>query len=84
MIKNKETILQEKTDQLHAHVKSYLDNMDALSNSDDFTIDKIEKMWGNLEDSAKLIIREINEDMVSAVDEKHMIKVKKKSIPSAE
>lgn len=84
MIKIKETILQKKTEQLYAHVKKYLDNMDELSSSDNFTIDNIERMWGDLEDSAKLIIRELNEDMVSAVDEKHMVRVKKKSIPNAE
>ena len=80
MIKNKEAILQEKTEKLYAHVKTYLDDMNNLSDSDNFTVDTIERMWGDLEDSAKQIIREINEDMISAVNEKQMIKIKKKSM----
>lgn len=84
MIKNKELILQEKTDKLYAHVKSYLDDMDSMSDTSDFTIDNIEIMWSSLEDTAKQIIRELNEDMISAVNEKEVIKVKKKSMQREE
>ena len=58
--------------------------MDSLSDTSDFTMDNIEKMWGDLEDTAKQIIREINEDMISAVNEKELIKVKKKNMPKKE
>jgi len=84
MIKNKELILQEKTDKLYAHVKSYLDDMDSMSDTSDFTMDNIEITWGSLEDTAKQIIREFNEDMISAVNEKEVIKVKKKSMQREE
>jgi len=84
MIKNKELILQEKTDKLYAHVKSYLDDMDSMSDTSDFTMDNIEITWGSLEDTVKQIIRELNEDMISAVNEKEVIKVKKKSMQREE
>jgi hypothetical protein len=84
MIRNKEEILQEKTDKIYTHVKTYLDEMDNLSDTNDFTMDNIEKMWGDLEDTAKQIIREINEDMISTVNEKEIIKVKKKNMPRKE
>lgn len=79
MIRNKDTILQEKSNKLYAYVKSYLDEMDSLSDTNDFTMNNIEKMWGSLEDTTKQIIRELNEDMISAVNEKEIIKVKKAS-----
>jgi len=81
MIKNKEIILQEQTKKLYEHVKTYLDDMDNLSDTNDFTIDSIERMWGNLEDTARRIIREINEDMIKQLDEKEIIKLKKKNMP---
>jgi hypothetical protein len=56
MIKNKESILQEKTGKLHECVKEYLDDMDVLSDTNDFTIDNIEKMWGNLESTTKQVL----------------------------
>ena len=80
MIKNKDEILHEKTEELYKFVKMYIDDMDSLSDTSDFTIDNIEKMWGDLEDTAKQIIREINEDMIRQLDEKATIKVKKKSM----
>ena len=73
MIKNKEEILQEKTGKLYEYVKTYLDGMDRLSDTSDFTIDNIERMWGDLEDTAKEILREINEDIINQVDEKVII-----------
>ena len=78
MIKNKEAILQEKSEKLYEYIKIYLDEMDCLSDTSDFTIDNIEKMWGDLEDSTKNIIKEINEDMISQVNEKAIIKAKKR------
>jgi len=84
MIRKKEVILQEKTKELYTHVKTYLDDMDNLSDTSDFTVDNIEKMWGALEDNAKQIIREINEDMISAANEKELVKVKKKNMPKKE
>ena len=84
MIKNKEAILQEKTEKLYEYVKIYLDDMDSLSDTSDFTIDNIEKMWGGLEDTTKQVLREINEDMISQINEKAIIKAKKKSMPKKE
>ena len=80
MIRNKDEILHEKTDKLFEHIRTYLEYMDSLSDTSAFTIDNIEKMWGDLEYAAKQIIREINEDMIMQVDEKAIIKAKKKSM----
>jgi DNA replication initiation complex subunit (GINS family) len=84
MIRNKEIILQEKTDKLYEYVKEYINDLDNLSDTSDFTIDNIEKKWGSLENTAKQVLREINEDIISQINEKALIKSKKKNIPNME
>ena len=84
MLKNKERIIQEKTEQIALQLKSYVDEMDALSETDDFTIDIIEKRWGELEDLTRQVYRELNDEMISHFSEKAIIKSKKVSIPREE
>ena len=81
MIKNKEAILQEKTEKFYESVKIYLEDMDTLSDTSDFTIDNIETKWGDLENTTKQVLREINEDMIRQINEKAIIEIKKKSTP---
>jgi len=77
MIKNKEGIIQEKTEKITQIVKAYVEDMDTLSESDAFTIDNIEKMWEGLDESAKEIYREISEEVIRQIDEREIIRSKK-------
>ena len=84
MIKNKEKILHEKTQKIYDQIKTYIEEMDSLSETKDFTIDNIEKMWEQLDEHTKQIYREINEEIIKQVDEKSIIKLKKKNIHKKE
>ena len=77
MIKNKEELIQEKTEKIAEIVKNYVEEMDSLSDTDKFTIDNIEKMWENLDDSAKEIYREISQAVIAQINEKELIRSKK-------
>ena len=55
-----------------------------MSETDSFTIDNIEKMWGELDESAKEIYREISKEVIAQVDERKIISSKKENINSEE
>ena len=84
MIKNREKILHEKMQKIYDQIKVYLEEMDSLSDTKDFTIDNIEKMWSQLDEHTKQIYREINEEVIRQVDEKSIIKSKKRNIHKKE
>jgi len=77
MIKDKDKIIEEKTGKISQLVKIYVDEMDELSETDKFTIDSIEKMWGNLTESAKEVCMEINNEIIGQINEKEIIRSKK-------
>ena len=81
MIKNKEKIVQEKTEKLAKQIKTYVDELDNLSDSNEFNIDNIEKKWGDLEDYTKQVYKEINDEVVQQYNEKKIIKSKKENMP---
>ena len=80
MIKNKDIIIQENTEKIAQLVKTYVEEMDTLSETDKFTIDNIEKIWGDLDESAKEVYREISQEIIAQIDEKGIIRSKKESI----
>ena len=59
MIRNKDKLIQEKTNKLAGQLQNYFDEMDVLSDTDGFTIDEIEKRWGELENHTRQIYREL-------------------------
>ena len=77
MIKNKDKIIQEKTEKIFELVKSYVNEMDELSGTDDFTIDNIEKMWAGLDEKAREVYREISREIIEQIKEKEIISLKK-------
>lgn len=77
MIKNKDRIIQEKTDKLTKRLKSYVDEMDDLSETNEFTIDNIEARWGELEAYTQKVYREVNDEIVRQFDEREIIRSKK-------
>ena len=78
MIKNKEKIIQEKSEKIAEIVKNYVEEMDTLSGTDEFTIDNIEKLWGELDNNAKEICKEISREIIAQTNEKEMIRAKKR------
>jgi hypothetical protein len=77
MIMQKEQVKQEKAEQLSEIIKSYIDEMDNLSDSADFNIDSIEEKWTELVESTKLIYKEVNAQIIERISEKQIIKEKK-------
>jgi len=47
--------------------------MDILSETDDFTIDTIEKMWGDIDELTKEVYQEINAEFIRQINEKEII-----------
>ena len=84
MLKDKERIIQEKTEKLAVQLKNYVDAMDALSDTEGFTIDIIEERWGELEEFTRKVYKEINDEIIKHYSEKEIIKSKKGSIPGGE
>ena len=79
MIKNKEKIIKENSEKITQIVRTYVEDMDTLSETDMFTIDNIEKMWQGLDEKAKEIYREINNEVIRQINEKEIIRLKKEN-----
>lgn len=79
MIKDKEKIVQEKTEKIACQIKMYVDDIDSLSETNEFKIDSIERKWGELEEHTKRVYRELNDEIVRQYNEKGIIKSKKGS-----
>ena len=77
MIKGKETIIAENTEKMSRLVRDYVEEMDALSETGNFTIDRIEKMWESLGANAEEVYREVSRKVIEQIDEKKAIKLKK-------
>ena len=58
--------------------KSYIDEMDDISNSADFTIDSIEEKWTELVESTKQIYKEVNAQIIERINERQIIQEKKR------
>jgi len=79
MIRDKERIIQEKTDKVSQIVKDYIEEMDTLSETDRFTIDNIEKLWEGLDKSTREVYKEIGREIIEKIDERKAIRAKKVS-----
>jgi hypothetical protein len=77
MIRDKERIIQEKTDKVSQIVKDYIEEMDTLSETDRFTIDNIEKLWEGLDESTREVYKEIGREIIEQIDERKAIRAKK-------
>jgi hypothetical protein len=80
MIAQKERIKQEKVEQLSEIITSYIDDIDDLSNSVNFTIDNIEEKWAELVESTKLVYKEVNAQIIERINERQIIQEKKENI----
>ena len=84
MIQNKNELLNEKSRKLEQMLADYVEEMEKLSNTDEFTIDNIEKLWAGVDERASEILRETSSEIIEKMDERKVIKAKKKSIKTKE
>ena len=77
MIKNKEKIIEEKTERIAQLVKTYVEDMDTLSDTTGFTIDNIEKLWAGVDECSREVYREISDEIIAQLNEKEIIRLKK-------
>ena len=84
MIQNKNELLNEKSRKLEQMLADYVEEMEKLSNTDELTIDNIEKLWAGVDERASEILRETSSEIIEKMDERKVIKAKKKSIKTKE
>ena len=80
MIKGKEKLSAEKCRKLSQLMKKYIDDFDKLSESENFTIDEIESMLMSLNVESRDIYKETSSELISHLDERKMIRLKKKNM----
>jgi len=77
MIKNKEKIIEDCNEKIIEIITSYVEGMDSLSETDEFTVDNIEARWGELEEYMKQIYTEVNKEIIQQLNERNIIRSKK-------
>jgi len=80
MIKNKEEIIKEKVNKAADIISSYVNEMDKLSETKEFTIDNIEKLWVKLDKDTSKIYKETSREIIAQMDEREIIRSKKANI----
>jgi len=84
VIKNKEKIIGEKAEKITQIVRQYVEGIDTLSETEDFTIDSIESRWSALDEHTKEVYRELNDEIIDQVNEKEIIRTKKENMKERE
>jgi len=84
MIQDKKELLNEKSNRLGQVLADYVEEMEKLSETDEFTIDNIEKLWVGVDERASEILRETSSEIIKKLDERKIIKTKKKNIKTKE
>ena len=79
MIKNKEEILKEIRKRLDKVAEDIVNEMDAGSNKERFSIDEIEEIGERAQEEAKKIILEEMNKAVNNIEEREVIELKKKN-----
>lgn len=84
MIQDKKELVNEKSNRLSQILADYVEDMERLGETDEFTIDNIEKLWVGVDERANEIIRETSSEIIEKMDERKIIKAKKKSTETKE
>jgi len=80
MIRYKKELVHEKSNRLGQILADYVEEMEKLSETEEFTIDNIEKLWAGADERASEILRETSREIIEKMDERKIIKAKKKNI----
>ncbi len=78
MIKNKDELIEAQSKLITERVSDYINEIDRLSDTDEFTIDNIEKIWSQLDTDTKQIYSEASAELVRQASEKKLIRKKKR------
>ncbi len=78
MIKNKDELIEAQSKLIMERVSDYINEIDRLSDTDEFTIDNIEKIWSQLDTDTKQIYSEASAELVRQASEKKLIRKKKR------
>ena len=84
MIQYKKELIHEKPNRMEQILADYVEEMEKLSETDEFTIDNIEKLWVSVDERASEITRETSSEIIEKMDERKIIKAKKKNIKTEE
>ena len=77
MIKDKEQVTQETSEQLSEILRNYADEIDDLVEAKELSIDILEEKWSGLVESTKLIYKDVNAKIVAGINERQIIQEKK-------
>ena len=78
MIKDKEKLIECKSQLLVQQVTDYINKIDKLSDTDEFTIDNVEKIWEKLREETGKIYADTSTELLKYVNEKELIRKKKR------
>ena len=81
MIKNKDKLIETQSKLITKKVADYINEIDQLSDTDEFTIDNIEKIWSQLDTDTRQIYTEANAELIRQASEKRLIRKKKTNTP---
>lgn len=79
MIKDKEKLIECKSQLLVQQVTDYINKIDELSDTDEFTVDNVEKLWERLRDETGKIYADASTELLRHINEKELIRKKKTS-----
>lgn len=78
MIKDKEKIIECKSQLIVQKVTDYINEIDKLSDTDGFTIDHIEEIWEKLSEDTGKIYADTSTELMGYINEKEIIRKKKR------
>lgn len=78
MIKDKEKLIECKSQLMAQKVTDYINEIDRLSDTDNFTIDHVEEIWKRLSDDTGKIYADTSTELLQYVNEKELIRKKKR------
>ena len=80
MIKEKEKLQRNKCRKISQLMKKYIDDFDKLSETENFTIDDIEKLLSDLNVQSQEIYNETSNELINQLNERKTIHLKKKNM----
>lgn len=80
MINNKEKIKAKMKEELYRAVDKFVDEMDAESNKEQFPIEVLEDLLGNIIEDSKKIIVDKTDELIDGIEEEAEISKKKHNI----
>lgn len=78
MIEDKEKLIECKSQLIVQKVTDYINELDKLSDTDQFTINHVEEIWKKLSEDTGKIYADTSTELLQHVNEKELIRKKKR------